>query len=218
MKKEIQKLIASQRRSPVRNKKAVTLVEVMIVTFITVIIVAVLFLVLNSGQLASSVNSEKLDLQAQVRRAIDWIERDIREALRPDLIGINHPLYASGWRPSESNIWFRLWDWNDLTASQDPTHGGNDIVEYAYNAATDTLTRTFTDASGNVFTAVFNDIIEAPFRTTYKGPGDPGNNFDLPTFSTNAPTTLIIAVTGQRVVKGSPITYTLYSEVRIRNE
>lgn len=192
------------------NNKGVTITETLIVTFISIVILGALLLALTTGQFSSSLNSEKLELQAEVRLVTDWITKDIRGAVITDIADQVDPLYT----PSNSYLRFHLWDWN-TTSGQ--TVLRSEFIEYIYDDSSDTITRNSIDALGNIITShTYSNIVEPPFYTTYLGTGNPGNEFDAGTLLTGRQ--LIVVVTGQRQVRGSAyVTYVLQSQVRIRN-
>ncbi|MEW6101532.1 MAG: hypothetical protein AB1481_04485, partial [Candidatus Omnitrophota bacterium] len=91
-------------------------------------------------------------------------------------------------------------------------------VEYQYDGASQTLTRTYTDNStGQVTTMVFQNIIEAPFYTEHVDFGGIENHF-IESELSGLEATLIIVLTGQRLVRGNlPISFSLGTRLRIRN-
>lgn len=190
------------------NNKGITIAETLIVAFISIVILGALLLALTTGQFSSSLNSEKLELQAEVRSVLDWITKDMRESVITDLAN------TVAYTPSNSYLRFHLWDWN--------TGSGqivlrSEFIEYIYDDSLDRLTRNFVDGLGNVITShTFSDIIEPPFYTEYLGTGNPGNQFVAGTLLTSRQLTIV--VTGQKHIRGSAfITDSLQSQIRIRN-
>lgn len=190
------------------NNKGITIVETLIAAFISIVILGALLLALTTGQFSSSLNSEKLELQAEVRSVLDWITRDMRESVITDLAD------TVAYTPSNSYLRFHLWDWN-TTSGQIVLR--SEFIEYIYNDSSDTLTRNEYDSGGNLSsTHIYRHVIEPPFYTTYLGTGNPGNEFDAGTLLTSRQLTIV--VTGQRHIRGSAfITDSLQSEIRIRN-
>lgn len=175
------------------NKKSgFTLVEILVVAFILIIITTALMLVLSTGEFSNSVSSARVDLQAEVRRAMDWIIKDVRSTV-PSEINNNSP--------SSSHIKFR-----QITGI-DNTDGsftfGLDYIEYNYDAVSGTLTRNGIILSGS--------ITEAPFYTAVGVPLVAGGIITSKK--------LVVKISGQKLVRGNlPLNFSLIEEVRIRNE
>ncbi len=133
--------------------------------------------------------------------------KDLRQA-------ISWNIADSGNNPSTIHLKFNLWDWNSGTGTWDLSA---DYIEYDYDSNAKKLTRKFyDDATGNTMTLEFNNIIEAPFYTTYLGTGDPGNTLDADQLRNNRKLTILI--TGQKLLRGSlSVPFNLKSEVKIRN-
>lgn len=114
-----------------------------------------LFYILNSGQNINDLSSGKVAAQAQARRAIDWIGRDLRQTVVWELANNS---------PSATHIKFRPvlgWDIAGNTYQLD-----TDYIEYNYDAVACTLTRNTVDTTGTVLKSwVFSDIVAQPFFT-----------------------------------------------------
>ncbi|OGX18539.1 MAG: hypothetical protein A3K83_07615 [Omnitrophica WOR_2 bacterium RBG_13_44_8b] len=165
---------------------------------------ASLFISLNMGQFSFPRNSAKLDLQSEVRLAMDWIEKDVRQAISWNIADVLNT-------PSTTHIKFSLWDWNITTNTWDLSA---DYIEYSYDGVSGKLTRTIVQGA-NTSTLEFSNLTEAPFYTTYLGQGDPGNTLDAGQLLAN--NKLIVVIRGQKDVRGALIPFHLISEVRIRN-
>jgi hypothetical protein len=169
-----------------------------------------LFLAWNMGEFSSSVSSTKVDLQAEVRRTMDWITKDVRQSVSWEIAdAVNN-------NPSDTHIKFRqVQGWN--TTSDTYLLNGN-YTEYTYNAGSNTITRRVSDASNNTLqTWNFNNIMQAPFYTRDSG----SNTVPLTGHSSDLLTSrrLIIVIAGQKQVRGSTnTTYALTEEVKVRNE
>lgn len=71
------------------KRNGLTLVEVLLTTFIVGIIFAALLFTLNMGNLSSVVSGGKLEVQQEVRRAMDWMVKDLRQTSRTQLAVID---------------------------------------------------------------------------------------------------------------------------------
>lgn len=188
--------------------KGFTMVEIMVVTLTLGVLMAGLFYALISGESSWSVNAAKIEVQSEVRRAVDWIAKDVRQTRRVD-IG------SSSNNPLSTHIKFKK------VIGYDTAGGGSlvlsdNFIGYTYDPDLKTITRT---ESSNPLTWTFRNIIQAPFYTNNSGsiividPPNPGDN--SPVFQTG---NLVIILTGQKQVKsGLNATYTLTEEVKIRN-
>ena len=180
----------------------------MVAAFLLSVILAALFLTLNTGQLSGSIGLTKLDLQANVRQAGDLIARDVRQTFGYEIADENNT-------PSPTHIKFRQvqgWD----TVLDLPIFSSN-YVDYNYDASLKRITRTILDGSGQVLeTRQFNNIVASPFYAVDFVTGD-----ILP-LSANVILTssrLVTLITGQALIRGSQaLNFTLTQEVKIRNE
>ncbi len=188
--------------------KGFTIVEILIVALTLGVLMAGLFYALITGESSWSFNAAKIEVQSEVRRAVDWIAKDVRQT-------VSWNIGSSSNNPSSTHIKF-----NKVTG-YNPEGGGsvtlsNNFIEYNYDPDLKTITRT---DSSNPLTWTFRNIIQAPFYTNNNGstividPSSPGQ--DSPIFQTG---NLVIILTGQKPVKsGLNATYTLTEEVKIRN-
>ncbi len=194
---------------PVTNKiKGLTIVETLIVVSTLSAIMAGLFYALKTGESSWSLNTVQAQVQSEVRRALDWIVNDVRQARRVD-IG------SSSNNPSSSHIKFQKVVGYD-TAGLGQAILSNNIYEYTYDADLKTITRA---DSGTGQSWIFHNIIVAPFYTNNNGSViviDPlGPGLDSPVFQTG---NLVIKLSGQKEVRSAlNANYALTEEVKIRN-
>lgn len=183
-----------------------TVIELLIAGMILAVILTGLFMTLNIGQFSYPITSAKLHLQSEVRLAMDWIIKDLRQTISWNIASVENA-------PSTIHIKFNLWTWNSSTHTWEL---GTDYIEYDYDSNLEKLTRRYVDTFGNPTTLEFNNIIEAPFYTTYIGTGDPSNTLDADQLRNDRK--LIIVISGRKYVRGSLyVPFTLESEVKIRN-
>ncbi len=174
------------------------MVELLIASLITSVILAALVLSLRVGDMTDDKGSARADLESEVRGIVDWIVKDIRQAKIQELNANS---------PAASYIKYNVWDWDNSTLSQKMS---DLYVEYEY--ANDTITRREIDA-GTVTEWSFHNITGAPFYTTYTSAEQSFNSTVL--LSSRR---LIVAVTKEAFVRGELMNYTLVQEIRIRNE
>lgn len=190
-----------QRLRVPNNRSAFTLVELLIVIFILGIIMSGLFLTFNIGQFSFPVSSAKLELQSEARNTMNWIMKDLRQAISYNIANNN---------ATTSYLKMNLWQWN-TTANQWDISNTTNYVEYFYNSSSQNLTRRYTDASGNVSALNFTNIKEAPFYTNYTAK-------ELNTNNLLVNRKLIVVISIEKALRGTLIVpFTLISEVKIRN-
>lgn len=82
--REIEKSVYLQESpAPLNNKRVgFTLVEGLVTVFILLLLISALFLVLNIGNLSESISATKIQVQQEVRRAMDWMVKDLRQTDR----------------------------------------------------------------------------------------------------------------------------------------
>ncbi len=188
-----------------RNKiKGFTLIETLLITLISGIIIGVFFYAVNAVQFSFNLSSARGSLQSEVRRTIGWIIKDIRQAVSWDIANNSPtPSYikfrqVTGW--DTANNTFLLSDYN---------------IEYTYNSANNTIIRRTSDLNNvTIGQWTLNNVIAAPFFTVNSlGEIVPLNNSDLLTSKQ-----LVITISGEGQVLGMPnTTYILTEEVQIRN-
>jgi type II secretory pathway pseudopilin PulG len=129
---------------------AMTLVEIMVTVFILSVVSAGLFMALRIGDFSNVLNSEKVDIQAEARRTMECIAKDVRQTTGYEIANNN---------PSESYLKFRLCRGHD---------GSNLIwsanyVEYNYDSTNHILLRVDNNTGE---TWQFNNIAAAPFNVS----------------------------------------------------
>lgn len=174
-----------------------TLVESLIVVFVLGIVMGGLFLTFNVGQASFPATSARLEAQSEARNAMNWIMKDLRQA-------INYKIAENN--ATSDYLRINLWEWNNSTYQWDINN--NVYVEYFYNDTTRKLTRKYTNALGGISTLEFNDIVEAPFYT----------NYTTKTYAEGIHNKIIVAVSVEKTLRGGlSVPFTLISEVKIRN-
>ena len=186
-----------KRRSPGKSC-GFTIVELMVASLITAVILTALVMALRVGDVTDDIGSARSDLQGEVSSIMDWITKDIRQAKIQELNANS---------PTASYIKYNIWEWDNTTFSQIMT---DKYVEYEYGNGI--LTRR--EIAGGVSTeTVFSNITMEPFYTTYTQSQQSFDNATL--LSTRR---LIVAVKKETVVRGKVLNFTLVEEIRIRNE
>ncbi|MFH0827324.1 MAG: hypothetical protein V1923_05535 [Candidatus Omnitrophota bacterium] len=189
------------------SSKGFTLVEVFCSAIVISFIVGVLFYALSSGEYSRSVSAAKIDVQSEVRRSMDWITRDVRQAVSWDIADASNS-------PSDTHIKFRRVEGWNLTS--DLLLLSTNFTEYTYDSSNYTVTRRMSDSSNNTIqTWILNNIQQAPFYTLDGSGGIVSlNGGDLLTSRK-----LIVLINGSKPIKGSlNATSVLTEEVKIRNE
>ncbi len=189
-----------------QNKKCgLTLIEVLLVSLILTLILAALFITLTAGESASSVSSAKIDLQAQLRQAINWIVQDVRGATVGEIANNS---------PSSDHIKFRQVQGVDTATGYYIL--SDNYIEYNYDNNLQKITRNLVNTSGEVLQSwQFTNITQSPFYARDSSGGIVAlNQSDL-----SNSRKIIITIAGARTVKGSlSLTSNLSEEVKIRNE
>ncbi|MCX5701913.1 MAG: prepilin-type N-terminal cleavage/methylation domain-containing protein [Candidatus Omnitrophica bacterium] len=189
-----------------KNKKSLTLIEIMVVVFIMGIIFMALFLSLTTAEFSSSVSSAKTDLQAKLRLVMDLIIRDVRQTSSSEgRIDFSNP------PPSESYIKFVKVTGVDNVTPQIYTLT-SDYIEYNYTAALNQLSRNEVNDSGSIIKSWnFTNLTQVSF---YTAPGVPLAQGEIAESRK-----LLVNITGQTQVRNSlVINQTLSEEVKIRND
>jgi len=184
------------------NKRAFTVIEILISALIGAFMVSVLFYILNSGQNVNDLSSAKVAAQAQARRVSDWISRDLRQAVVWDLANNS---------PSSTHIKFRPvlgWDIVGNTYQLDANY-----IEYNYDAGT--LSRNLVNGVGAVLNSwVFKDIAVQPFWTR----DGSGNLIALDNSVGTSKKVVTLILVNKVSNKGVNRTASLTAETKIRNE
>ncbi len=200
------------------SRKGVSVVEVLLVTLIISLLTGGIFYILSVAQALRLVSTAKIEIQSEVRRAMDWIVNDVRQTVNYS-IGEGG---ASGNDPSGTHIKFQKVIDYDSAASGSVLLGN--FIEYTFDPAAKTITRTdlATDQSW-----VFSNIV--PNASPYSAgifytrlptgeivvidPIVAGDN--SPVYQTG---NLVIVISGQKQANPSTgVSYTLRQEVKIRN-
>jgi type II secretory pathway component PulJ len=190
------------------KKRGFTILEVLVAAVILIVVLSGLFGVLSVGDFSNSISSAKINLQSDVRRAMGWISRDLRTAISWDVA-------LSDNNPSTTHLKFHLWSWDTAT---DTWLLSASYVEYSYDAATKKLSRHLVENGVVTQNWEFNNIIEAPFYTTYVGRSDPANELNANDLLNNRNIIIVVAEERQVRYRGSlSLTYSLKEQIRIRN-
>ena len=186
------------------SNKGLSLIEVLVVSFFSVIIMGVLSYLLIAGESANSASAVRSELQAEVRRAVDWITRDARQAVTWELAQNT---------PSGIHIKFKMvqgWSGGALQLS-------DYFIEYTYDSNTGVITRKKIDvATGDLLQSwVINNIISEPFYTRDTSDNVVALNAD----DLRSCGKLIVDIDGRKLIKGSTyFDYSLTAEIKVRNE
>lgn len=149
------------------NKSAFTLIEALLVTSITGVVMAGLFYVLSTGELSSAIGYTKTNAQSQARMIIDWIVKDVRSASTYDIGSTDNT-------PSKYYIKFRPVRGFDYASDEyvfsseaDPNPDYRfKYIEYTYDPDLFTLTRRTINSAGGVNKSwIFHDVTSPPFFT-----------------------------------------------------
>jgi hypothetical protein len=183
------------------KKRGLSILEALVVSFLMVVVFMALFLSLSTGEFSFSVSIAKADLQAKVRRVMDWIVKDVRQT---NLIQINNN------DPSINHIRFKKVTGIDNSIGNYTL--SSDYVDYDYDSMSGNLTRSEINEVGTTLKSwIFSNITQSPFYTAQGVPLAPGG------ILTNKK--LIIVISAQNQARGSLILdQTLTEEVKIRNE
>lgn len=197
------------------NKRGIGIVEVLLVTVITGLLMGSIFYLLSVAQSSRAQSTAKSEVQSEVRRAVDWIVNDVRQT-------VSWSIGASSNNSLSSHIKFqKVIGYN--TAGSGSALLGN-FIEYTYDPDANTITRT--DLGTNQSWTFRNIVLnEPPFNSgvfyTRLSNGDiviidpviTGDN--SPVYQTG---NLVIVITGQKQISAiANVSYTLKEEVKIRN-
>ncbi|MDP2043598.1 MAG: prepilin-type N-terminal cleavage/methylation domain-containing protein [Candidatus Omnitrophota bacterium] len=186
------------------NKRAFTIIEVLISAIIGAFMVTALFYIFIGGLNVNDLSSTKVAVQSQARRVSDWVSRDLRQAVVWDLANNN---------PSATHIKFRPvsgWDIAGDTYQLDANY-----IEYNYDASADTLTRNLVDGAGTILKSwEFNNIVAQPFFTR----DGSGNLIDLDNSVGTSKKVVTLISVNKISEKGVNLTASLTTETKIRNE
>ncbi|MCX5668540.1 MAG: hypothetical protein NTX89_00235 [Candidatus Omnitrophica bacterium] len=195
-------------RHTLLNKRGISIVEVLLVTAIISLLLGSIFYLLSAAQSLRLVSTAKIEVQSEVRRAMDWIVNDVRQT-------VNYSIGSKDNNPLSTHIKFKKVIDYDTSGSGSALFGN--FIEYTYDPTSQTIIRT--DLSIDKSWA-FRNIIQAPFYTKLSdgsiviiNPVNPGN--DSPIYTTG---NLIIDIRGQKQANATTnVGYALKEEVKIRN-
>lgn len=183
------------------KKNGITLVEVLVAGFILSIIMSALLLVLNVGNLSNTIVGAKLEVQQEVRRAMEWMVRDLRQTDRMRLLVRD----VSG---------------GPLTQNQFNSFGNGVIVTnplfnicIGYSVSGNLWS---SNQIGYTYDAVNQRIVRSDSGT---GNTWQFNHISSLTFTKIGLNSLLVEIIGQRTATGTIApTSTLQEEVKLRNE
>lgn len=135
------------RRELPTKAAAFTLAEVLVVSFILIIIIAAISSLVNISQLSQPISVKKIAVAHQARNVMNWISKDARQ--------------TSGYQinnnaPTSDYIKFQLCTGHNGTDLQ----WNSDFIEYSYDSSSDIIVRNDT---GTGQSWQFYDIIASPF-------------------------------------------------------
>ena len=180
------------------NTCGFSLIEVLVVAFIMTVIFAALFMTLTVGELSNTVSLAKLEAQAEIRKDLSWMIKDLRQTNGTKLTGIDP---SSGLRKDFVVL-------GDDSVFSDPEfyicvgYNGSDIIwspyqiKYEFNQTNQQLIRSDTSTGVNW---TFSNISQVIFTKI--------DNLRLR-----------VSITGQTTARGAiRPTFTLEQEVKLRN-
>ena len=181
------------------KNKAFTLVEVLVVTFISLILFSAIFMVLNMGEFQNRIGSTRIDVQQEVRRALDWMIKDLRQTNR-NIINVTNAsaLTFVGLGTPE------VFELPDFAICQGFAAGtivwSPYTINYDLDAPNQTVIRTRSDTGQELKFNHINNLIFTKIGTS----------------------TLQIDISGQKVAKSSSAgnitqVFNLTEEIRLRN-
>jgi len=186
------------------KKRAFTIIEVLLVSLIGALIVGALFFILYTGTNINDISSAKVIAQSQARRASDWVNKDLHQAVVWDLANN---------APSPTHIKFRpVLGWN---IAGDTYQLDTNYIEYNYDVNSRKLTRNLLNGAGAVLNSwEFGDVMTQPFFTRDSF----GNLIGLDN-SVGTSKKIITVISVNKVSgKGVSLTVSLTTETKIRNE
>lgn len=183
----------------------------LLVAAILSVIMAVLFYAMNAGNLSFNLSSARAELQGEVRRAMDWIVKDVHQTVNWEIAKVAN-------NPNSSHIKFKQvtgWDTVNNTFLLSDYY-----VEYTYDAAQKIITRSGPDPAdpAQIKTWTFN-YIDIPVNQYLFNTLDSGGQI-VPLNATDLGTSkqIVIRIFGQnQVIGGQNTTYNLFELVKIRN-
>lgn len=146
------------RHISLHKRSGFSISEVLIVVAVMGVVMAGVFTTLQTGGMSSTQATARLHVRAELRRAADWIAKDVRQARRVD-VGSTANV------PTSSHIRFQM------VTGYSPATGdvtlSPDVIEYDYDSVSRTIVRreTTADVPPVIKTWTFRYIDEAPFYT-----------------------------------------------------
>ena len=175
-----------------------TLVETLFTAILILLIISAFFSVLHIGELSNTISGAKVELQQEVRRAMDTIVKDLRQTSRQilsvELANTSRVLFSD----LDTNVTFsNPLFFTCLGYNGSAINWSSNEIGYAFNASNNMIIRTDNSTSQ---TWRFNNI----------------TNLELRKLDVNL---LEVNITGEKVARGNlRPTFNLQSEVRLRNE
>lgn len=182
-----------------------TIVELMVVVFIISIIFTALFYTLNAGQISNRLGLERMYLDLEVRRTMDWITRDVRQTTAYNIKNNN---------PTANYIKFNQVIGANTSFTNSPLIFSSDYIEYNYS---DTgMVRNLINSEGEIVQSwFFNLTLTQPPFYTYNS--TTGEIISLDGDELQKCGKLVINLTAQRTIRNSTLNSNLTQEVAIRN-
>lgn len=188
-----------------------SLVEVIVASFIFMVVLSALYIVLNIGDKINYEGAARVDLQSNIRQVLDIITQDVRQARLTDIAVITNTCDYLKFHRAKGCC--------TVEDGREKADLSTYYIEYAYYGDPDyKITRQILDASENVLeTRDFYNIYGSPFYTL----DNAGAKQPLTGHTTDFlnSTVLIIEINGQTEVRGSrTLSLTLEELAKIRNE
>lgn len=185
------------------KNKGFTLVEILLAAIILSVLIGISVYAVHAVHVTFNLALASKELQAEVRRNLGWIIKDVRQAVSWDIANNN---------PAQDYIKFRQvtgWDTINNTFLLSDYY-----IEYTYDNANHRILRRTSDLDDNTISEwVLNNVNNEPFATlNTSGEIVPLNNSDLLTSKR-----LVINISGQSSQSGLQDGYSLTEEVQIRN-
>lgn len=141
-------------RQIIKDEQGVTLIEVIIATALTVMLMAAAFGVLDSSIKGYNIQTEQADSQAEAQKAITQLERELRQAERP-------LLYVSSSPGSYELLVFKA-DLND--------DGTSEAVMYEYSHTRKSIIRKMNPSGDYNFSNSAVGVMAKNVTNTYSAP------------------------------------------------
>jgi Tfp pilus assembly protein PilW len=185
------------------SKNGLTLVEILIVTLLTTVVMGALFLALRVADISSTTSETKIGLTQEASRAMDWMVKDLRQTNRMRLIVITalnpEGTQFNGVGQVAPNNLFTdprfpiCLGYNQATEQSD---WSDYEIQYSFDTANSTIIRTDSSANTNW---LFHNI----------------TNLEFTSIGLNQMNVAISATGTAR--DGRALTFNLTEEIRLRN-